>query len=177
MAFPRLTIDSLSSLFSPSRCPSRTLRSCPWPCPPFPASCPFRADHAPGTATSVLRPRLTSRSAAAASPFQAQGEISPGKNDGLPCTIAGFTAPEPWSRELRGQWPARPARHCLLSGFCSSTRRFATPLRSALRSPSAPCGSLGLLRPALRRTFTSKSSPMLGPPPGRAPHSWRPPMG
>jgi len=39
----------------------------------------------------VLRPLLTSRSGSAPSPFQAQGEISPGKNALLRCTTAGFT--------------------------------------------------------------------------------------
>jgi hypothetical protein len=48
--------------------------------------------------------------------------------------------------------------------FLSVSPRIRSPLLSALRSPSAPCGSLGGLRPTLRRTFTSKSSPMLGPP-------------
>src|SRR3990172_9105269 len=75
----------------------------------------------------LLRPLLTSRSAQlrAASPFQAQGEISPGKNADLPCTTAGSTPPGPWSRELRGHVPARPARLRLISGSCSSARRFA----------------------------------------------------
>ncbi len=31
----------------------------------------------------------------------------------------------PWSRGLRGFWPARPARLRLLSGSCSSARSFA----------------------------------------------------
>jgi len=39
------------------------------------------------------RPLLTSRSGSAPSPFQAQGEISPGKNALLRCTTAGFTPP------------------------------------------------------------------------------------
>ena len=41
----------------------------------------------------LLRPRLTSRSGCSPSPFQAQGEISPGKNALLHCTTAGFTPP------------------------------------------------------------------------------------
>ena len=42
----------------------------------------------------LLRPLLTSRSAPdPASPFQAQGEISPGKNTDLPRTTAGSTPP------------------------------------------------------------------------------------
>ena len=39
----------------------------------------------------LLRPRLTSRSGSTPSPFQAQGEISPGKNALLHCTAAGST--------------------------------------------------------------------------------------
>lgn len=39
----------------------------------------------------LLRPLLTSRSGSTPSPFQAQGEISPGKNALLRCTTAGFT--------------------------------------------------------------------------------------
>ena len=43
----------------------------------------------------LLWPLLTSRSAGLrpASPFRAQGEISPGKSIGLRCTTAGFTSP------------------------------------------------------------------------------------
>ena len=39
----------------------------------------------------LLWPLLTSRSGSSPSPFQAQGEISPGKNALLRCTTAGFT--------------------------------------------------------------------------------------
>jgi hypothetical protein len=81
----------------------------------------------PGREPRLLRPLLTSRSAhqRGASPFQAQSEISPGKNADLRCTTAGFTPPEPWSRELRDHWLARPARRRLISSFCSSARSFA----------------------------------------------------
>ena len=41
----------------------------------------------------LLRPRLTSRSGSTPSPFQARGEISPGKNALLHCTTAGSTPP------------------------------------------------------------------------------------
>jgi len=44
-----------------------------------------------GNTRSLLGPRLTSRSGSTPSPFQAQGEISPGKNALLHCTTAGFT--------------------------------------------------------------------------------------
>jgi hypothetical protein len=39
----------------------------------------------------LIRPLLTSRSGFAPSPFQARGEIFPGKNALLHCTTAGFT--------------------------------------------------------------------------------------
>jgi len=41
----------------------------------------------------LLRPRLTSRPGSTPSPFQAQGEISPGKNAFLHRATAGFTPP------------------------------------------------------------------------------------
>ena len=46
-----------------------------------------------GPRLGLLRPLLTSRSTLSVSPFQAQGEISPGKNALLHCTTAGFTPP------------------------------------------------------------------------------------
>ncbi len=42
---------------------------------------------------ALLRPRLTSRSGSTPSPFQARGEISPGKTAFRPCTTAGSTPP------------------------------------------------------------------------------------
>jgi hypothetical protein len=74
-AWPYHESQVFLSLFGPSRPPARSSRSGPWLCPPFPASCPFRAYHA--SAHSGCR-------------------------------------------------PARPIRQCLLSGFCSSIRGFAT---------------------------------------------------
>src|SRR5271154_2789541 len=44
-----------------------------------------------GPRRSLLRPRLTSRAGWTPSPFQAQGEISPGKNALLHRTTAGST--------------------------------------------------------------------------------------
>ena len=41
----------------------------------------------------LLRPLLTSRSGSTPSPFQVQGEISPGKNAHLLCATAGSTSP------------------------------------------------------------------------------------
>ena len=73
----------------------------------------------------------------AASPFQARGEISPGKNTALHRTTAGFTSPEPWPSELRGPVPARPARRRLVSGSCSSARGFAPRFLPTVGRPSA----------------------------------------
>jgi hypothetical protein len=48
----------------------------------------------PSPLARLLWPLLTSRSAGLpASPFQAQSEISPGKNIGLRCATAGSTSP------------------------------------------------------------------------------------
>src|SRR5690606_23099593 len=84
----------------------------------------------------LLRPLLTSRSASA-SPFRAQGEISPGKNAVLHRTTAGFTPPEPRPSELRGSLPARPARRRLGSGSCTSAHGFAPRFLPTVGRPSA----------------------------------------
>ena len=88
-------------------------------------------------ASRLLRPLLTSRSGSSPSPFQAQGEISPGKSAILPRTAARFTTPDPWPRELRGLMPARPDRHRLISGSCSSARGFAPRFLPTVGRPSA----------------------------------------
>ena len=58
--------------------------------------------------------------------------------------------------------------------FVDSRVRFT--LRSAYASRRTPCASLRSLQPGSGRTFTSKSSPMPGPPPGRKPPSQRAPL-
>ena len=90
----------------------------------------------------LLRPLLTSRSSFALSPFQAQGEISPGKNALLHRTTAGFTPPDPWSQKLCGFMPARLGRQRLLSGSCPSAHNLCSTLPSHTRSPSCSCASL-----------------------------------
>jgi hypothetical protein len=61
----------------------------------WPRTLPLVRPFACGTASPpshrLLRPRLTSRSGSTPLPFQAQGEISPGKNALLHCTTAGST--------------------------------------------------------------------------------------
>ena len=52
---------------------------------------PFACGPASQPSHRLLRPLLTSRSGSTPSPFQAQGEISPGKNALLHCTTAGST--------------------------------------------------------------------------------------
>ena len=139
---------------------------------PSPHSPPFRASDAMRRqatrlvavllvrpfALRLLRPLLTSRSGSSPSSFQTRGEISPGKNAILPRTVAGFTPPDPWPRELRGQLPARPDRHRLISGSCPSTHGFAPRFLSTVGHPSAVafrfarCGQLagGLTPPRSR---------------------------
>src|SRR6266508_2717755 len=98
----------------------------------------------------LVWPLLTSRSAESvdsASPFQTLGEISPGKTHRLSLHERRIYERSPWSRELRGQWPARPDSPRLLSDSCTSPRRSRSPLLSAILSRSSPCGSLGSLRP------------------------------
>ena len=105
----------------------------------------------------LLRPLLTSRSGSTPSPFQAQGEISPGKNAILHCTTAGFTPPSLTTRASRFL-PARPDRRRLLSGSCSSARGFAPRFLPTLGHPHAValrfvrCGQLtgGLAPPRVR---------------------------
>ena len=110
----------------------------------------------------LLRPLLTSRSAEQASPFQAQGEISPGKSALLHRTVAAFTSPGPWPRELRRFLSARPGRRRLGCGSCTSTRGLRSTLPPHARSPSRSCASLASLWPAWPGTCTPRSAPMLG---------------
>src|SRR5580700_8310721 len=62
------------------------------------SSTPSRSALRPRHCRKLLRPRLTSRSGSTPSPFQARGEISPGKNALLRCTTAEFT-PLPFDHE------------------------------------------------------------------------------
>ena len=109
--------------------------------PSIPSALRFRS-----TASAAL-PTTTTASADfslqfAPSPFQAQGEISPGKNALLHHTTARFTPPDPWSQKLHGLLPARLGRHRLLSGSCPSAHDLRFTLPSHIRSPSCSCASL-----------------------------------
>ena len=112
------------------------------------------------------RPLLTSRAVLPSSgsrhPFRCKARSPQERFIDCPCTSAGSTLPDFWSRELRGQMPAHPGRPRLISGFYSSPHRSHYPLLSAILSRSSPCGSLGSLRPTSQRTFTSESIIMLG---------------
>jgi len=64
------------------------------PCPSHHPAFEHSFSFGPSVTSGDLRwPRLTSRPGSSPSPFQAQGEISPGKNALLPCTAAGSTPP------------------------------------------------------------------------------------
>ena len=96
---------------------------------------------------SLLWPLLTSRSArplGPASPFQALGETSPGKNDDLPRTIAGSTPLPLGRRSFAVSGPLAPVRSAsypipvrrLTGSFHASfSARLTT---NALRFPSVP---------------------------------------
>lgn len=110
----------------------------------------------------LLRPLLTSRSGSQPSPFQARGEISPGKNAILHRTTAASTSPGPWPQELCSRQPARPGRRRLICHSCSSAHGLRSTLPPHARSPSRSCASLASLWPARPGTRTPKIAPMLG---------------
>ena len=167
MAFSRSTVVTLSSPFGPSSDKAGSKRIMHF--------------------VGLLWPLLTSRSAGRpnsampASPFQASGETSPGKNDDLPRTIAGSTPLPPWSQELRGQWSARPGPQRLVSGSCSSTHGFVsrfvqrTPHDERLALPFGPCDQVpgGLSPPRHRpcRAHYQKGGPDLAAGPSPELHS------
>jgi hypothetical protein len=51
-------------------------------------------------------------------------------------------AASPWSQELHGLWPTRPAWQHLLCGSCSSAHDLRFTLPPHVRSPSRSCASL-----------------------------------
>ena len=127
-------------------------------------------------APGLLRPLLTSRSRplGPASPFQAQGEISPGKNAVLHRTTAGFTSPGPWSSRASRSFARSPCSAPPPIRFLFVGPRFRSPLPSHARSPSRSCGSLRSRWPASGRTFTSKTAPMLGAQTEKPGATWAP---
>ncbi len=122
-----------------------------------------------------------------ASPFQAQGEISPGKvRTPSPHNRRIYTT-SPWSRELRGHWPARPARQCLVSGSCYSPHPWGSPLRgqsAAVQNRSRRfCRRLAVYAPRFLPTvghpsavalhFTRRDQLVAGLSPAGVPHAGR----
>jgi hypothetical protein len=109
-------------------------------CPPLPFRLPVGGSPSLPARFELVWPLLTSRSAlVGASPFQAQGEISPGKDGGVPRTVAGSTSLA-FGREssrsiVRFPWltPPRIRRTPTLGGgaSCSSARGSCSPLLSA----------------------------------------------
>lgn len=131
--------DGLHPLVSPI---SRALpASDAWPCSSSEELHSFSFGPSFAPRRSLLPPLLTSRSGSTPSPFQAQGEISPGKNAFLHCTTAGFTPPtlghESFAVCCRSPCSASPHIRFLFIG---------PQLRSTLpphaRSPSRSCASL-----------------------------------
>jgi hypothetical protein len=87
----------------------------------------------------LLRPLLTPRSASSASPFQAQGEVSPGKNVGLPRATVRSTAPAFGHEGFAIVW----------SLALAGTASYRLPVRrpaSSLPASSRPSLALGPLR-------------------------------
>ena len=130
MAFSRSTVVTLSSPFGPSSDKAGSKRIMHF--------------------VGLLWPLLTSRSAGRpnsampASPFQASGETSPGKNDDLPRTIAGSTPLPLGRRSFAVSGPLAPVRSAsypvpvrrLTGSFHAS---FSVRLTTnALRFPSVP---------------------------------------
>src|SRR3954469_19974358 len=118
-----------------------------------PSGCPLF-----GRCPALLRPLLTSRSALAASPFQAQGEISPRNSRGLPRTTAGFTSP-PLGRD--GFAVLRPLALGVAS-YPVSVRRLAVSLPACFSVPSRALAlrfARGRCHQLPQRTFASWSRP------------------
>ena len=132
------------------------------------SSLSFSFGPSPGDPTTTTSADFSLR--ASPSPFQARGEISPGKNAILHRTTAAFTSPGPWPRELRSHMPARPGRRRLGYGSCTSAHGLRSTLSPRARSPSGSCASLASLWPARPGTCTPKIAPMLGAQRKRAAH-------
>ena len=112
----------------------------------------------------LLWPLLTSRSAGRpnsampASPFQASGETSPGKNDDLPRTIAGSTPLPLGRRSFAVSGPLAPVRSASYPVPVRRLTRFVsrfvqpTPHDERLALPFGPCDQVpgGLSPPSHR---------------------------
>ena len=147
LAPPRLTVVSLSLPFGPS--PRQRLLTSPG-CPPWPAS------------ARLLWPLLTASPRLAASPFQTQGERSPGKHAILPRTVAAFTSPGPLTTRASQSLACSPCPAPPRMRFVYLDSRFRSTLPPHARSPSRSGASLRSLWSARERTCTSKIAPMLG---------------
>ncbi len=116
---------------------------------------------------TLLRPLLTSRSAASNSPAQRSPFRDEARSPQVtlldcPCTSAGFTW-LPLDREsFAANCPLALVGPACYPVFVRHPAGLATPLLSAIRSRSSPCGSLGSLRSTPQRTYTSWSRAMLG---------------
>src|SRR6266700_7118648 len=85
----------------------------------------------------LIRPRLTSRSGSTPSPFQAQGEISPGKNALLHCTTVGFTPPRLGHKSFAISGSLALPGNAFYPLDCSSARSFAPRFLPTFGHPHA----------------------------------------
>jgi len=141
-ASPRFMVLPLSLPFGPSR--RKVFRAIPgaMPCPASTAATMASADFSLRLSTS---------------PFQAQGETSPGKRSWLSPHNRRIYAASPWPLELRGQGPTRPGPQRLISGFCSSVHGFATRFLQRRPRGRSPCGSLGVAAACFPRGLSPPS--------------------
>src|ERR1039457_3234386 len=106
---------------------------------------PRSALHSP--CDKLIRPLLTSRSGSTPSPFQAQGEISPGKNALLHCTTAVFTPPRLGHKSFAVLGPlALPDNafypvlvHRLAASLCASSPHSVVLMQLRFASFAVPC--------------------------------------
>ena len=163
MAFSRSTVVTLSSPFGPSSDKAGSKRIMHF--------------------VGLLWPLLTSRSAGRpnsampASPFQASGETSPGKNDDLPRTIAGSTPLPLGRRSFAVSGPLAPVRSAsypvpvrrLTGSFHAS---FSVRLTTnALRFPSVPATRF---REDFHLQVIAHAGPTTKKPEARLPRGFRP---
>ena len=120
-------------------------------------------------ASQLLWPLLTSRSGSAPSPFQAQGEISPGKNALLHRTTAGFTPLRLGHESFAASCPLALLGSAFYPVLVHRLTVYASRFLPTLSHPCAValhfvrCGQLtgGLAPPGVRPCRAHKKSPAI----------------